>query len=121
MNIEQTEMWDGLNCPAITPPGEDNSLQARFEKFNAGNPKVYELLVAMAKAIRGRRPNAIIGIAMLYEVLRWNCYMYTDSDEPYKLSNDFKAFYARKIMDQNEDLVGIFVTKKSVADELEAA
>lgn len=118
MIAEQIEMWGGQECLSANL-GEDKSLPARFERFHAANPQVYETLVLMAREIRRKRPESIIGIAMLYEVLRWNCYMKTDSDEPYKLTNDFKAFYARKIMDHNEDLGGIFVTKKSVADSEE--
>ena len=119
MIAEQIEMWGGQECPSQTFE-EDKSLPARFARFDAANPQVYEALVSMARKIRSKRPDSIIGIAMLYEVLRWNCYMDTDSDEPYKLTNDFKAFYARKIMGENEDLSGIFVTKVSVADSEEA-
>lgn len=118
MICEQIEMWEGLKCPSPIL-GEDKSLPARFERFDALNPQVYKTLVLMAREIRRKRPDSIIGIAMLYEVLRWRVYMETESDEPYRLSNDFKAFYARKIMDRNEDLGGIFVTKKSVADSEE--
>jgi hypothetical protein len=35
------------------------------------------------------------------------------------LSNDFRAFYARKIMREEHDLTGIFQTKKSIADDSE--
>jgi hypothetical protein len=53
---------------------------------------------------------------MLYEVLRWNYYMSVDSVEEYKLSNDFRACYARLIMEQDPDLNGIFNTRGSIAD-----
>jgi len=99
------------------PEVKDDSIPARFAKFHAGNPQVYDSLVALARQFRSRRPDAKLGIAMLYEVLRWNFYISTDSDEPYKLTNDFKAFYARMIMDQEDDLTGVFQIKKSVADE----
>lgn len=115
MMCEQTEMWEGLECPSPNS-GVDNSLPARFERFDEANPNVYRALVALARRIRSRRPDSTIGIGMLYEVLRWDCYMETDSDEPYRLSNDFRAFYARKMMREELDLNGIFQTKKSVAD-----
>ena len=54
---------------------------------------------------------------MLYEVLRWNYYMTVDSEEEYKLSNDFRACYSRLIMERESDLDGIFNIKRSVADE----
>jgi len=116
MIAEQIEMWEGLICPSPIL-GEDNSLPARFERFDVLNPQVYKALVSLSRRIRGKRPNSTIGIGMLYEVLRWRCYMETDTEEPYKLSNDFRAFYARKIMREEADLKGIFQTKKSIADE----
>lgn len=119
MIVEQIEMWGGQDCPSQTLE-EDKSLPARFASFDSANPQVYEALVSMARKIRSKRPDSIIGIAMLYEVLRWNCYMETDSDEPYKLSNDFRAFYARKIMREEQDLGGIFQIKQSVADSEQA-
>ena len=53
---------------------------------------------------------------MLYEVLRWEYYLNTTSDDEYKLSNSYRAFYARLIMQNEHDLEGIFNTKQSIAD-----
>jgi hypothetical protein len=110
-------MIDQLEIDFDLPEVQDDSIPARFARFNAGNPQVYDSLVSLARQFRSRQPDAKLGIAMLYEVLRWNYYMATDSEEPYKLSNDFRACYARLIMEQENDLKGIFQTKKSVADE----
>lgn len=95
---------------------KDDSIPARFERFHAANPQVYANLVALARQFRDKRRDGKIGIAMLYEVIRWNYYMEVDSEEEYKLSNDFRACYARKIMSCEPDLEGIFQTKTSVAD-----
>jgi hypothetical protein len=110
-------MIDQLEIDFDLPEVQDDSIPARFARFNSGNPQVYDSLVALARQFRSRQPDAKLGIAMLYEVLRWNYYMATQSDEPYKLTNDFRACYARLIMEQELDLAGIFQTKKSVADE----
>lgn len=96
---------------------QDDSIPERFRRFHSRNPSVYFSLVSLARKFREKRPDSKLGIAMLYEVLRWNYYMNTNSDEEYKLSNDFRACYARLIMDQEQDLAGIFQTKRSVADE----
>ena len=53
---------------------------------------------------------------MLYEVLRWNYYLSTEGEEEFKLSNDFRAVYARKIMENEPDLADAFNTKQSVVD-----
>lgn len=98
------------------PEVEDKSIPARFAKFHLANPDVYNCLVNLARQFREKRRDSKIGIAMLYEVLRWNYYMSVDSQEEYKLSNDFRACYARLIMAQEPDLAGIFQTKQSIAD-----
>jgi hypothetical protein len=73
--------------------------------------------VQLARKFREKRPDAVVGIGMLYEVLRWNYYMTTESQEEYKLSNDFRAAYSRLIMKQETGLEGIFKCKKSAYDE----
>jgi hypothetical protein len=57
-----------------------------------------------------------MGIAMIYELLRWNYYMNVDSEEEYKLSNDFRACYARLVMDREPDLQDAFTIRCSVVD-----
>lgn len=93
-----------------------DDLNSRFIRFHANNPHVYRNLAILARKFRERRPDAVVGISMLYEVLRWNYYMETDSSEEYKLSNDFRAAYARLLMRQEKDLDGIFKCKKSAFD-----
>jgi len=54
---------------------------------------------------------------MLFEVLRWNYYLEVDQgEEEFKLSNDFRAPYARLIMQQELDLADAFNTRTSVVD-----
>jgi len=95
-----------------------DSIPERFKRFHAANPHVYDALVNLARRFRERRGESKIGIGMLYEVLRWNYYMTTESEDDYKLSNDFRACYARLIMQKEADLKGIFQTKQSVADNI---
>jgi hypothetical protein len=95
---------------------KDPSLPERFDKYHAENPQVYTSLVSLARQVMENNRSRKIGIGMLYEVLRWQYYLVTDGTEEYKLPNDFRAFYARKIMEQESDLAGCFNTRKSVAD-----
>jgi len=94
-----------------------DDLASRFERFHKNNPHVYKNLVTLARQFRAKRPDAIIGIQMLFEVLRWNYYINVDSDEKFKFPNAFAAGYARLIMKQEEDLQGIFKVCKSAFDE----
>jgi hypothetical protein len=95
---------------------EKTNLAIKFELFHASNPHVYSALVTLARRFRTKNRSAQTGIGMLYEVLRWEYYLATDSQDDYKLSNSYRAFYARLIMQNEPDLEGIFNLKQSVAD-----
>jgi hypothetical protein len=92
-------------------------LAIKFELFHSSNPHVYQALVTLARRFRAKNRSAQTGISMLYEVLRWEYYLATDSEDDYKLCNSYRAFYARLIMQNEPDLEGIFNLKQSVADE----
>lgn len=83
-------------------------LEREFEDFHRENPEVYRRLVQMSRDLvsRGHRK---IGIGMLFEVLRWQHYMSTtDPHSDFKLNNNYRAYYARFIMDECPDLDGVF-------------
>lgn len=85
-------------------------IELRFREFHANNPHIYRELVTMARAWKQSGGNRI-GIATLVETLRWQSRIQTKS-ENYKISNDYRALYARLIMEQEPDLVGIFIIKE---------
>jgi hypothetical protein len=107
-----------LEFTPILPEPKDVSIYARFLKFHSSNPEVYNNLVRLAREFRaGNNSNRKMGIAMLFEVLRWNYYLNVDmGEEEFKLSNDFRAPYARLIMERESDLADAFNTKTSVVD-----
>lgn len=107
-----------LEFTPLIPEPKEVGIYARFLKFHASNPEVYKNLVRLAREFRmGNNVNRKMGIAMLFEVLRWNYYLNVAfGDEEFKLSNDFRAPYARLIMQQEPDLVDAFNTKTSVVD-----
>ena len=86
----------------------DLTTAQKFALFHESNPEVYENLVAMARQTGSR----VIGIGMLYEVLRWNhITSNTDDHSEFNLSNNYKPHYARLIMRQEPDLRGKFKIK----------
>ena len=58
---------------------------------------------------RGRKR---YGIATLFEVLRYRSDLTTTGSGGFKLNNDFRALYARRLMDNEPELVGFFSTRK---------
>jgi hypothetical protein len=96
---------------------EKPSILERFDKFHTENPQVYRSLVQLARDMRSNRADRKIGMKMLFEVLRWNHFLNTNSDDDFKLCNDFTAPYARLIMAREVDLAGAFNLRPSEVDQ----
>lgn len=86
------------------------TIEEAFHAFHAANPHVYWELVLLARQAR-RRGVRRIGIGMLFEVLRWRVALRTGGDE-FKLNNNYRSYYARLIMLNEPDLVGVFETRQ---------
>lgn len=83
-------------------------LKIEFEEYHLRHPEVYYQLVQLARQWKNAG-RAKLGIATLYERLRWEFHVNNHEDDTgYKLSNNHRALYARKIMEQNPDLAGLF-------------
>lgn len=87
---------------------ENAPLAEAFRKFDGENPQVYEEILRLLQAWHRRRGAQKVGIGMLWEVMRWNLALRTDSDEPFKLNNNHRSFYARKAMVHHPPLGELF-------------
>ncbi len=72
---------------------------AKFEKFHAANPHVYDELVRLARLAKssGRE----VSFKKIYNDVRW-------AEDRAKLSDAFAGLYVRLIMQQEQDLTGFF-------------
>ena len=80
----------------------------KFEQFHADNPEIYQQLVAKARFVKSKGLKC--SIYLLIERVRW-FFMYETQGElarDFKINNNFSPFYARKIMEENPDLAGMF-------------
>lgn len=92
-------------------------IEEAFWKWHAQNPQVYSELVSLARRLRDRGHRKV-GIGMLFEVLRWRHAMRTTGDaDGFKLNNNYRALYARLIMEQEDDLAGMFELRALGSDE----
>lgn len=89
---------------------KQSRLEREFFAFHEKNPHVYKRLVSLARDLK-RRGHTKCGIQMLYEVVRWQSFTVNRQDE-YKMANAHCAYYARLIMEQEEDLAGFFNTAR---------
>jgi hypothetical protein len=94
----------------------DPTIADRFEEFHEANPKVYVVLVRLAREWVNRTGRRKVGIGALYERARWEIATATN-DPDFKLNNNFRAFYARLIMCSEADLADLFDLRSSGADE----
>lgn len=86
------------------------TIEERFEVFHLENPHIFEGLKEISLSIK-RSGRSRYGVKALFERLRWD-YSTTTTGKDFKLSNDFTALYARKLMEEVPDLKNFFQTKK---------
>ena len=91
----------------LTNKARRKSIRERFIDFHYDNPEVYQEIVKIARVMHFRGIHKM-GIALIFERLRWLHFIDTKGSEGFKLSNDFRSEYARLIMQQEKDLAGFF-------------
>jgi len=92
-----------------------NGTDAKFAEFHRHNPHVFETMVARARQLKARGCQNW-AIKNLIEMARWDHQLHTNSDEPFKLNNNYSAYYTRLIEHECPDLVGFFHKRRSKAD-----
>lgn len=92
-------------------PGDDADLVAAFWEYHRENPHIYRLFKRFAlEAIdRGRKH---LGAKMIFERIRWYTQVETTGD-PFKINNNYHAYYARLFMRDHPDYDGFFRTRKA--------
>ena len=85
-------------------------IEDQFKQFDSSNPHVYETFKRFAYEVldSGRKKYSANGI---FERMRWHTEIETRGD-PFKLSNNYRAYYARKLMDEFPEFSEFFKTKK---------
>ena len=87
------------------------TIEERFEEFHRENPHIFDELLFMALRLR-HRGRKRYGIATLFEVLRYKRDIESTGSSGFKLNNDFRALYARRLMDSEPKLRGFFETRR---------
>ena len=87
----------------------------KYEAFKEANPWVMPALLQMVYKLH-IQGHTHYGIAALVEVLRYQHATTNDPTSEFKFNNNYRAFMAREIMQENPIFEGFFSTRKSVAD-----
>lgn len=93
---------------------QTDRITREFLAFHADNPDVYDDLVTMARQWQ-EMGHGVLGIATLFEVMRWNRRFAGKDTYGFKLNNNYAALYARLIMEQEPDLNGMFRLRERTA------
>lgn len=95
----------------ITPARTDGqTIQQAFEAFDAANPWVYQVFTRLTGdwLAQGHRR---VGIGMLTEVIRWQ-YGQTVSTDGFKINNNFRSRYVRRLVEHHPEWVDVFETRE---------
>lgn len=86
--------------------------QAAFDKFDADNPEVYDLFCKFTQEVLDAG-YPVVPAAMLLHRIRWESMfaVKTEDDEPYKLNQNYAAYYARKYMVDHPEKGEVFKTR----------
>lgn len=87
------------------------TLKDRFEKFDKENPHIYGLFCKYTKEATSSGKDRL-SHWLVANRIRWDAEVVTNTDEKYKISNDFIALYARKFMEEYPEHNGFFKTKE---------
>lgn len=87
-----------------------NNIQVRFEEYHKNNPHVYDMFVKFAKEAK-KSNRKKYSAKSIFERMRWHTEIETQG-EPFKLSNNYTAYYARKVMEELPEFDGFFRTKE---------
>lgn len=113
--MKEPDLFSTLDVD-VEEPDAPLTLAQRFERFDAANPRVFQTLRELAYEWIEQTGRRKLAIATLFEVARWRIAIQT-TGEPFRLNNDFRSWYARKLMREVPDLDGVFELRRSVADE----
>jgi len=89
---------------------QQETIEETFEMFHEYNPHVYDLLLDYALTVK--RAGRKVGMKAIFERLRWDYLVHTNSNSGFKLNNNYTSLYARKLMDNEPELEGFFETRE---------
>jgi hypothetical protein len=88
------------------------SIKRQFEMFHAANPLIYDALLKYSRQAKAAGKQHY-SISIVFERVRWHMHIETtDYSDDFKLNNNYKAYYARLLMEREPDLEGFFQLRR---------
>ena len=101
-----TSAWQNKGMKAM-------SIQCKFEQFHSQNPHVFDMFVSYAKQAKKKGYDKFSAKA-IFERLRWYYNFEVDSQDEWKLNNNYTALYARKAIEQFPEFEGFFQLRERI-------
>lgn len=116
--IQETLDFNKIIDPPCPPASIDHvmpnnpkceNLRRKTEKWLSENPRIYDLFRKYSLELlkKGRK----FSISLITERIRWECYFEYDTD--FKISNDCRAYIARKLCEEIPELQAVFRFRKT--------
>lgn len=90
-----------------------NHIEKNFQKYDAENPHVWELFKKFAFEMASKSWK--LSASLITERIRWELNVVTKTDEPWKINNNYRAYYARKFDQEYPYLSGRFELRRTRA------
>lgn len=84
-------------------------LEEKFETYHKENPQLYKLFERFAREALSSGYKTFSAYA-IFERIRWHVAIETVGD-PFKLNNNYRPYYARKLMFDQPEFEGFFNTR----------
>ncbi len=85
-------------------------IEAQFKIYHEANPHVFESFKKFATEVKNMGKEQYSANS-IFERMRWHTEIETVG-ERFKLSNNYRAYYARKLMDEYPEFYGFFRIKQ---------
>lgn len=93
----------------------DKTIDQRFAEFHAANPNVFARIVELLREAK-HRGKTRTSLKMIFEVLRWESYLYTARDpHEFKLNNSYTSRYSRLVIELYPELGALLETRRLLA------
>jgi hypothetical protein len=109
----QLSLWDAPPLDPVTQPQYIKHMTNPYKwlLYHKTNPHVAREIIRRARLLK-RTGHKKIGIALIVEAMRYDYALKTaDPSSQFKISNDYRAYYARYCMEITTDLPGFFKIK----------
>lgn len=74
------------------------TIEAAFRKFDRENPEIYRLFLKYAFYMLRNKNMDKISSKLIINRIRWEIYVETKTEDPYRINDAFTAHYARKFI-----------------------